>query len=1208
LYVAQPYHQHEAETQNVAYQGTRWRVSRGWLHFDVFMVYGGQMTYTHFKAQKIFNCWLIAFFGIGALLMFLAIPRGNAQLAGTGSIDGVVTDSTGAAIQDASVTATDTATQIQHAATTNASGLYSFPNLPIGTYTVGVTATGFESYSQSNIVLDVGSSIAVKISMKVGTVGETVSVRASALALQTQNSSVQQTIPSTSIVSLPLNGRLTSGLILLTGGTVNSNEGSSLTGSKNFQTAYEVSIAGAQGSQTMVDLDGANNMEYQSNTGLPLPFPDAVAEFSVETAAMNAGSGEHPGGLVNVVTKSGTNQFHGAGFEFIRNNVIDATNFFSTRPDQLHLNQFGGVIGGPVIRDKLFFFVGYQRLNETQAQANTTSYVPTAANLQGDFSASDPNIQLLDPHTGIKLVNNNYADTPGVTWSPNPQALALEKYFPPTTAANGLTTYSIPIKNNENQFVTREDYVFNKKNSLYGRYFLDGYVTPAVYSPTNVLLTTNPGNYERTQAFTLGEVFTPTSSLVNTAHFTFTRQRNDREPDSTGITSNTIGVDNYNYPGAVGLEIETTAKWNTYCGTCFFASFNSNYFGIADDVNWVHGPNQIAFGGSFARAQFNSNNVFESNGNYGFTGNYSQFGPTGSRSATGPVGTGQDANLDFLTGAINTFTQSAPEQDALRAPITSLYFVDTYQANRRTVLTAGLQWSPEFYQTDVFGRGGAFSLPNFLGNVHSTVYPLAGAGTLYYGDPGIPKNYTKNAVFQMSPRIGITYDPTGKGNTVVRAGMALVYDTAFFFLTERMQDNPPWGPQVTNTPTTGPLNFSNPWSSGSVIGNPFPAAYLPNKAVPNPLNSQYGFLAPRMRSQDSLQWTFSVQHSFGTGWQAEFDYIGNRSQFYPMGQPLSLAIYIPGTWGPGGTGCSPIATTGPNAVKPGAAGTPCSTTANQASRFRLTTLNPAQGPYYAGGAVTTTATPEADGSYNGAIFSLQHRLSSSFVLVTNYTWSHCINIFDDNGGTGTVQNWNNIKGDKANCGYDFRSVYNMSVVATSNFSSDNRVLSNIINRWTIAPLVRITDGNPFTVTSGIDNSLTDNGLDRPNLTYTAPVYTHKTLRSGPAKNAQYINAAAFQQNATGTFGTLGRNAFRGPNYIQGDCSLSRAFTLHEELALHLRLDAFNVLNHPNLSAPGSGSGYIGSTNALTASTFGAITAITAGSSAREFQAAVKLTF
>lgn len=1166
------------------------------------------MTYTHFKTQKIFNCWLIAFFGIGALLMFLAIPRGNAQLAGTGSIQGAVTDNTGATIQNASVTATDTATQVQHVVKTNVSGLYSFPNLPIGTYTVAVTATGFQSYSQSNVVLDVGSSIAVNVSMKVGEVSQTVNVTSTGLALQTQTASLQQTVPATSIVNMPLNGRLTSGLILITGGTVNANENSSLTGSKNFQTAYEVSVAGAQGSQTMVDLDGANNMEYQSNTGLPLPFPDAVAQFSVETAAMNAGSGQHPGGLVNVVTKSGTNQFHGDAFEFIRNNVIDATNFFSTKPDQLHLNQFGGVIGGPIIRNKFFFFAGYQKLKETQSQANTTAYVPTAANLQGDFSASDPTIQLLDPATGIALVNNNYADTPGVTWNPNPQALALVKYFPPTTAANGLVTYSIPVKDNENQFVTREDYTINQKNSLYGRYFLDGYVTPASYSPTNVLLTAQPGNYERDQAFTLGEVYTPTSSLVNTFHLTFTRQRNDREPDPAGINANTIGITDNQYPNAVGLEASATNKWTMYCGTCFFASFNSNYIGFADDVNWVHGKNQIAFGGDFARAEFNSNNVFESNGNFGFSGAYSQYGPTGSPSSTGPVGTGQDSNLDFLTGSMNTFAQSAPEQDALRAPITGLYFVDTYQASPRTVLTGGVQWSPEFYQTDYFGRGGTFNLPAFLANIHSTVYPLAGAGTFYYGDPGVQKRYTKPAVFQVSPRIGITYDPVGNGKTVIRAGAALVYDTPFFFLTERMQDNAPWGAEITNTPTTGPMNFSNPWSSGSVIGDPFPAAYLPNKNVPNPLNSQYVFLAPRMRSQEVLQWTASVQHSFGNGWQAEVDYIGNRDQFYPLGQPLSPAVYIPGTWGPNGTGCSPIATTGPNAVKPGAQGTACSTTANQASRFLLTIENPAQGPYYAGGGTTSVATPEADASYNGAIFSLQHRLSSSFVLVTNYTWSHCINIFDDNGGTGGVQNWSNIKGDKGNCGYDFRNVYNLSVVATSHFSTGSRVLSGIINRWTISPLVRITDGNPFTITTGHDNSLTDIGDDRPNLAGNVAVYTHNTLHSGPAKNAQYINKSAFVANATGTFGTLGRNMFRGPIYIQDDCALDRAFQLHERLGMNLRLDAFNVFNHPDLSAPGSGSGYIGSSNSLTSSTFGDITAITAGYSAREFQGSLKFTF
>ena len=309
-------------------------------------------------------------------------------------------------IQNASVTATNMATLVKHTTVTDGSGIYSFPNLSIGTYSVGIVAPGFKQHILSHIILDVGSSIAVNVTMAVGTTQQKVEVQATALALQTQDVSLKQTIGESTILNMPLNGRQVSSLITVTGGAVNANTNGDVTGSKNFQTAYEVSIAGGQGNQTDYRLDGADNNNYQTNTGLALPFPDAVAQFSVQTTALSATSGLHPGGLVNVVTRSGSNEWHGSVFEFIRNNAIDATDFFSTKKDTLHQNQFGGTFGGKIIPNKLFFFAGYQRLTSNQSQSLTTAHVPTAANLAGDFSATESAacqakpIQLLNPLTG----------------------------------------------------------------------------------------------------------------------------------------------------------------------------------------------------------------------------------------------------------------------------------------------------------------------------------------------------------------------------------------------------------------------------------------------------------------------------------------------------------------------------------------------------------------------------------------------------------------------------------------------------------------------------------------------------------------------------------------------------------------------------------------------------------------------------------------
>jgi hypothetical protein len=1139
---------------------------------------------------------------LAALFVVLMAPWVHAQIAGSANIQGTVTDPSGAIMVSAPVVATNEATGVRHEAKTDASGLYSFPNLAIGTYSIEVAAAGFQRYLQTGIVLDVGSSIAVNVIVKIGQEDQTVQIRANALALQTEDVSLKQTVDEQTIVDMPLNGRQVSSLIAITGGAVNANTNGDVTGSKNFQTAYEFSIAGGQGNATDYRLDGADNNNYQTNTGLAIPFPDAVAQFSVETTAMDATSGLHPGGLVNVVTRSGSNQWHGTAFEFIRNNAIDSTNFFSTTKDSLHQNQFGGTFGGRIIRDKLFVFGGYQRLKSDQSQALTTAYVPTAANLTGDFSASDPTIQLVDPLTGIRLINNNYSGTPGVTWNPNASALSLDKYLPPTTAANGLVHYAIPSQAVENQIVTRVDETINAKNSLYGRYFLDGYTTPAFYSATNILLTSQSGNYERDQGFTIGETYIISQSLVNTFHATFTRQRNNRGPAPGGVNASAWGINVYQaYP--VGSSVTASNKWGTG-GTHAF--FNDNAFSFNDDVSWIHGKHQIGFGGEYVRAEFNSSNIFDGNGAFTFTGIYSETGPAGL--STG--GTGEDSNLDFLTGGLNNIAQSKAQQNALRAPIPSLYVMDTYHASPKLVLSAGLRWDPEYFPVDYFGRGSVFNYSDFLAGVRSTRFPLAPAGSLFYGDPGVPKAFTQNSLWQFSPRIGATYDPSGKGKMVIRVGAALVYDETNFFTAERQQDNPPWGLTLVNTGVTAPLNFTNPYSSGLISPNPFPLPFSPTSTTTFPLGSQYIILPTQFHTPHVLQYTVSLQREFGNGWQAQLDYIGNKSTHLISVLPLSQANYIPGVWGAGGSGCSPIATTGPNAVKPGAAGTPCSTTGNEASRFVLTMANPAQGPYYGGGNSNGSEVfgSAQTGTYNGMVAGLNHRLSSSFVLLTNYTWSHCIDLEDNGGDSGiSEQNPANLRAEKGSCGFDYRNVFNLTVVASSHFSLSQRWLAQVVNGWALSPLVRAEDGTPFTVTSGRDNSLTDIGNDRPNVTNPSGIYTHTTIRSGPSKNAQYINAAAFTQNATGTFGDVGRNTYRGPRYLQTDLALNRSFPLHERLSMNFRLEAFNLLNHPDFAAPGS-SGYIGSTTSLTSSTFGQVTSTVTNYGARIFQGAIKLTF
>lgn len=1147
------------------------------------------------------------------LTMVFFVARGKAQVAGTGSIQGVVKDASGAVIPNASVTITNSATQVKQTTKTDTTGLYSFPNIPIGTYILEVKITGFRTYSRADVVVNVGSSVGVNPLMTVGSVTQTVSVRANALALQTQDSSFKQTINESTVNQLPLNGREITSLITLSGAAVPASVAhSDLASSKNFHSSVAISVAGGQGSQTAYRLDGADNTDYMTNVNLPFPFPDAVAEFSVETAAMGAQTGgNHPGGFVNVVTKSGTNQWHGDAFEYIRNNYIDATNFFSTKPDQLHQDQFGGTLGGPILKNKLFFFAGYQHTLIHAASASLKAYVPTAANLRGDFSVTDgPTCtpdgkfhQLLNPVTGAILPNNQIDPTYF-----NKSSLALMAYIPPAQNPCGQVTYARPEKSGEDYFITREDWTVNSKNSVFARYYTDWYTNPAYLNPTNALVTTVSGNYQQVQGLTVGWNDVLSASLVNTFNAATTIRNIDRGPVAPGIYPALLGINAYSSPTyKAGMEMGVSGKWAMYCNFCEAGSFNTNTFTFSDDLNWIHGKHQVALGGELVRSQFNVVNLFNANGNFSFTGQFSEKGPVGAS----PGGTGLDANLDFLTGSAYYFNQSNNQQSATRLWAPSLYIQDTYHASSALTVSVGVRWQPSYLPYDYFGRGVRFNLQNLLLNIHSTVYPNAPAGSLYYPEAGINKAFSKNYPLQFSPRIGITYMLPGH-KTVLRAGWAIMYDTPGMFTSEHIVQNAPWSINLfTYASSRGPVIFSDPWSQGTVTTNPFPVT---SSAPEFPPGAEYYTQVDNFRQPYTIQWTASVQRQFGLSWRISADYLGNETHFMPYSLAINPAVYIPGVWGANGTGCNGIVRTGPDAVTPGAAGTPCSTLGNTASRLLLNKVNPVQGPSYAGGSGSGIISSGANANYNGLVLSAQHRMSQIFTLLTNYTWSHCIDVADMRGDVAATsfQNNNNYQADRGNCGFDFPDVFNLSLVATSHFSRFTGWKGLLANNWQIAPLIHITSGSPFTVVTGIDNSLTDLGNDRPNLVSGVPVYTHKTIRAGGSSNAQYLNPAAFTPNPVGTFGNAGRNAFRGPKFVQVDAALTRSFSLHERYSVALRLAAFNVLNHPNFNPPGSaGSGTPGTANSVTAltdGTFGQITSMPSNYGARVFQGSIKFNF
>ena len=1150
--------------------------------------------------------WIRGGFGALLALVLVMIPAsGYGQISGTGSIQGTVSDPTGAVIANAAITVTNDATQVKHSVNSGHDGLFSFPNMDIGTYTLTVTSPGFKTYNHGRIILEVGSSIGINVSLTVGATTEQVEVTSSGMALQTEDASFKQTIDQTTLTELPLNGRNITSLIQLSGASVPS---SALTqGNKGFFSSVSPQIAGGQGNQTDYRLDGGDNNDYESNTSFAFPFPDAVAQFSVETAAMGAQTGLHPAGVVNVVTRSGSNSWHGSAFDFIRNNYINAKAFFSDK-DSLHQNEYGGTFGGRIIRDKLFFFGGYQRLSSSAGSNAITARVPTAAMLGGNFLASEISpcittapVQLFNPVNGALLPNDSISPT-----FFNSSALALLPFLPPAIDACGNTAkFSIPVFQTENQFITRIDSTLTSKHSVYGRFFRDGYVTPALYNPKNILVTANPGNTEVAQSLTLGETWTVSSTLVNTIHLTGTRRTNTRGPADQGLNATTVGINVYQ-PYAIGFRVQGPG-FTPYCSTCAKGTFNVNSWSIIDDANKVIGRHQLVFGGEFIRAQLNVNNSFSSNGTFNFSNVFSQKGPAQNITSI-PAGTqvngatpiqGGQSLLDFLTGSMTSFSQSKPQQNAMRAPIPSLYIQDTYHATKQLVISAGVRWSAQFTPYDYFGRGSSFDYGAFNANQHSTRFPNAPAGSTFYGDPGLPKNFTKNYIWQFTPRLGITFDPVGDGKTVFRAGAGLVFDETNFFASTETTQNAPFATLTTNTATTAPINFTNPWVGGTAPGNPFPQPFVPPTNQVFSPGGQFIVYPKEFPTPYVLQWTASMQHELPHGWQFQIDYIANKTTHSPYGYPLSPVLYMPGTW----TGAGSCTTPGGLVLltSPGT-GKPCSSTGNSQNRALLTLQNPTQGPFYlggGGGGASTLMVAGGNARYDGMVANIQHRASKSFTFLANYTWSHCYDLLDNPGAFNTVavQNPFNVKGDYAACGFDRRGIFNSAIVAASHFGLSGWK-AFVVNNWEIAPIIRATTGAPFTVTSGQDFSLQALGTDRPNfIGGNIYLHTHPNTCTTQCINPNSLDVTKFTENPNGTYGNSPRNGFVGPKFFNIDSSLSRSFPLHEALALTLRLEAFNVLNHPNFGNPAA--------NVFSPTTFGRITSAQAP---RIFQAAAKITF
>lgn len=1064
------------------------------------------------------------------LTTLLSSTAAIGQATSTVKVSGTVSDPAGAVVPKANITITEVETAIAFQAVSKDDGSFLFPNLPVGEYRLEVAAPGFKNYIQKGIILEVNTNPTIAVQLQVGSTSQQIVVQADTARVETHDTAVSQVINNQQIVEFPLNGRQATQLIVLSGGATatNSNPVNDLAGnSKQYPNSVDISVAGGQANGTNYLLDGADHNDAFSNVNLPFPFPDALNEFSVQTSVLSAQYGLHPGAVVNAVTNSGTNVFHGGVFEFLRNGDLDAKNYFATTRDTLKQNQFGGVVGGPLKKNRLFFFTGYQGTRIRTAPATVLSYVPTQAVLSGDFRALESapcqsNNQaraIIDPTTGQPFPDSYVSPSRF-----NTPAMNLLKTLPVSSDPCGSIHYGVPSPQDEDQGIARVDWTINQKESIFARYFISDFRNPTFFNKSNALATAAYGLFDRAQSLVVGNTYVFNPQTIMIVHAGFTRLAIVRAsvpgiPNAAGL-----GVQIANpLPNALSLSL--TGRFSISRSDGYF---NTNAFQVADDLEVIRGKHEFGLGVDLLRNQMNELGSFTANGQFAFNGSFTK-----------------DALLDFMLGLPSSFIQSGLEHENWRQTYLGVYVDDNYKIRKGVTLTYGLRWEPYLPTADVYHRGNHFDPQSFAAGVSSVVYPNAPYGLFFCGDKQMPCSYVNHRLGDIAPRVGAIIDPRGQGKETIRLSYGIFFDEPEIFYFDRFADSFPWAGTISIASPAG--GFTNPYASYPG-GSPFPVPFPPPHNVSFASYGAYINLPLESKPTYMQQWNLTLQKQFLTNWVVSAAYLGNRTLHIWSGNEENPAVYIPGTCGK----------------------TACSTTGNTNQRRKLYLANPT-----AGSAFSTLGVLDdgADASYSGLLLTADHKFDTHFSMLANYTWSHCISRADFYGElTGPqYQDPSNPAKDRSNCGFDIRQIFNLSMIAKTP-EIHERALSRAVGVWEIGGVLNRNTGLWFSPLTGTDNSLTGVGRDRPNVTGN-PNLTNPTIK-------KWFNVGAYTANAAGTFGNAGRNSLVGPSAVTLSMSLTRYFQITEDHRLQLRGDFFNALNHANFNDP---------VNTLNSSTFGQVT-------------------
>jgi hypothetical protein len=1085
------------------------------------------------------------------------------QAISTSEIRGTIHDTTGAVLSGAEVKLTQTATQAVRTATSDAQGLYIFSALPVGPYRLEVTRAGFAGHVQTGIVLQVASNPTIDVTLTLGSVRDRVTVEANAGLVDTQSAGIGQVIDSKRVLELPLIGRNVTDLITLAGAaTAASNP--QLNTSRNYPTAA-ISVAGGLGSGTAFVLDGAMHNDVSNGLTLPLPFPDALQEFKVETSALPAQYGLHSAAAVTAITKSGSNQWHGGAFEFVRNYRFNARNFFAAERDSLKRNQFGGTLGGPIRKNKVFAFGAYQGTISRQSAIPNTMFIPTEAALRGDFTG----LASAACNGGTaRVLRGPFAENRVPPSQLSAVAVNLSSKLPPTSDPCGRITFGVANISDDRQGVGRADFHVAENHTLFGRYLAANLVAPDPYSlNANVLQTgavngTSFGQDILAQSFALGDTYVVSARTVNSLRGAFNRTAVQRVA-SKFFSAPDLGVNMHSYyPKFISLNVPGFFSIGTNTSTD--ATYQTNTYHMGDDLRLTRGSHQISLGGSFARLRFASVAGVFGAGIFTFSG-----------AVTG------NALADLMLGNVANFQQAAPAPLYLHQNYIGIYAQDSWRVRRGLTLSYGLRWEPHLPPQIDDGHISHIDLQAFVEGRRTTVFRNAPNGIFYPTDPGFPSNSSVNRHWkQFAPRFGLAWDPTGDGRMAIRASWGIFYDTTPAQTHLGTIAVNPWVGRVL----LAGVNFANPWQNQSG-GNPFPLPPIDGNATFVPggtfINWDYDMRPPSVQARN-----LTIERQIRTNWLLSASYIGSQTIHLISLQAFNPAVFL---------GNTPMCTV--NGITIAA----CNTAASTAQRRKMSLLNPAQGRFFGDvgyGDFGGTA------NYNGLLLAVQRRFGQGITVNANYTWSHCISdyIVDSQWLQGQgYTNPGNRRFDRGNCNTsatDRRQILNVSsIVETPRLS--RRWANVLAGGWRVSTIISGQTGPALNVTTGsVDVALSGIANQRPNQ------LSPNVYGSG---HQRFLDSSAFALPAVGTLGNSGAGSILGPGFVTVNGGLARTLRVSEGQTLELRIEASNVLNTVNFGNPNTNVG---------TSTFGQITSTAAGQGsgfvspgdARIMQFAIKYAF